>query len=882
MGGNGRRGRVLVTSLAAVGLSAPILVLASGISTQAATVPVAIGSVSTLPATIDPTASPTIDPTASPTIDPTASPTSTADEDLTPAQLDEATGGDDYTMTLAARWCQDYSDVFANRSRNNIMESLQNLGPNTNYAGGEAVNPAKEDQPPQSNCVPLVDWRFQLGSGHTGKTPATDNLSTITGAGRIVETTPSVPEINATGNTTGHQIAGAVTITLSKDELALAKSGSLWVQGGTKSHPLGQAPDFGPTAYGFAALRCANDNVNGDNVEYISLKSGQRHVFCYYYAVKPPPRSGTIIIRKVVNGENPGNITFDFAGNISYNPGGAFSLKDGQSIEFIRGASDDTGFLWKTHETVPANWKVSVACRSAGSSTTEGDGANGVAIHLAARDTVTCTFTNTPNPPTGRLDVQKSAVGADGTFPYTVTGPSGSSLGSGSVTVADGDVGSMGTYTMTETGNYTVTETLPVDGKGEWALTGVACTNATGSVTDASTATITVPTLDTTKGVLCVLTNTFSPNAASLTVRSKTAGAPGGMSSYEIVPTTPSAGSLPEPRLQVADNVVADTLVTAQPKTPADDTRALDPEQYRISGFGPVATPAGSWRITDISCLGGADVTRNLATSVVTLTLPPRGSVTCDFVWTLEPPSTLAVTKAEVISGGARTSDVVIAATCADEAHGQLTVTPDQSLPASIDPTLRFVAPTRCVITETERGGNPVDTTWSLTGPTGTRTGIGTSVNVAIDHAGHPAGAYVVTFTNTYRAGKPTPTPTPSDSSSTGGSSTEPQVPIVPPDLPETIDPELPNVVLPGEVPGSGGRKIRAQIFCTPLNRAGDAAKSLPFGDAKVCRVERSTTGKVTVTITYPPPVKVTLVLSAPATADHKAFYFTKSWIARA
>ena len=39
-----------------------------------------------------------------------------------------------YTVTFVARTCTQYTDVFANRSRNNIMESLENLGLDTNYA----------------------------------------------------------------------------------------------------------------------------------------------------------------------------------------------------------------------------------------------------------------------------------------------------------------------------------------------------------------------------------------------------------------------------------------------------------------------------------------------------------------------------------------------------------------------------------------------------------------------------------------------------------------------------------------------------------------------------------------------------------------------------
>ncbi|MFC6239237.1 hypothetical protein [Longivirga aurantiaca] len=48
----------------------------------------------------------------------------------------------------------------------------------------------------------------------------------------------------------------------------------------------------------FGALRCAIDNLNGDNVERIGFPQGSRHVFCYYNAVTPPPDAGTIVVRK--------------------------------------------------------------------------------------------------------------------------------------------------------------------------------------------------------------------------------------------------------------------------------------------------------------------------------------------------------------------------------------------------------------------------------------------------------------------------------------------------------------------------------------------------------------------------------------------------------
>ena len=75
-----------------------------------------------------------------------------------------------------------------------------------------------------------------------------------------------------------------------------------------------------PGAYGFGALRCAIDNLNGDNVESIQFPSGSRHVFCYAYYVVPPPSSGTLIVRKEVRGAPDANESFVMGGNVSYEP----------------------------------------------------------------------------------------------------------------------------------------------------------------------------------------------------------------------------------------------------------------------------------------------------------------------------------------------------------------------------------------------------------------------------------------------------------------------------------------------------------------------------------------------------------------------------------
>ena len=280
-----------------------------------------------------------------------------------------ANGAVDYSVTMAARVCPTYTDVFANRARNNIMESLQDLGPDSPYTNFVAVDPSVEDgMAPQTSCKPLPNWTFAFGNGIGANANGT-NLSYVTGTASVnnrqVTTQASTPLLDTNGNPTGQQIAGATTFTLTSAELNLAGQGNFWVMGGTPSQPLNGLGE----QYGFAALRCAMDNVNGDNVEWIGFPSGMSHVFCYAFYVQPPPTAGTIVIKKSLNQALPAAQTFDFAGSLSYNPGGAFSVTvpaNATSAEetFIRGETG-TNAPWTAAETIPDGFQlVGLTCAS--------------------------------------------------------------------------------------------------------------------------------------------------------------------------------------------------------------------------------------------------------------------------------------------------------------------------------------------------------------------------------------------------------------------------------------------------------------------------------------------------------------------------------------
>ncbi|GAA3049666.1 hypothetical protein GCM10020229_71340 [Kitasatospora albolonga] len=239
------------------------------------------------------------------------------------AAAPRATG--DLKLTLVARVCASYSDVMANRQRDDNMQSLQNLGKDSVYSEGQPVAPDVEAAN-DPNCTPLTGWRFSLGSGIGGEvqglstvTPAPDGLTRAT-------TLASVPELDANRNDTGRILAGAVTVDLDDSLIAVARNRRLQIQGGAPTDPLNQQL-LGNT-YSFATLRCAVDNQRADNVDRAAYPTGSSHVFCYYYAVRQPAEPGTVVVRKHVLGTAAAR-PFAFDGDLSYNPGGLFQLTAG-------------------------------------------------------------------------------------------------------------------------------------------------------------------------------------------------------------------------------------------------------------------------------------------------------------------------------------------------------------------------------------------------------------------------------------------------------------------------------------------------------------------------------------------------------------------------
>ena len=504
--------------------------------------------------------------------------------------------GSGYFVTFAARVCPDYSDIFANKARNNIVESLKDLGPDTQYGtSGVLVNPAYEDMPPQTVCQPLPGWQFTLGTGYESRavTGVWGSLSKVTNAySTQIVTQDSTPLLNDNAQALpGQTLAGATTVELTSDQRAQASKSSLWVQGGLPTDPVLAQTYPGPE-YGFGTIRCATDNVNGDNVEYVFFPTGVRHVFCYAYYVKPPPTTGVITIRKQVTGTPAGaNPAFPFNGSISFDPTG-FQLKDGGSMTFYRAG----GSSWTVTEGPVDNYKVAslVCVNAAGSPVSTFDISGGTAtVHLTALGNVTCTYTNQFVPPPGGLTIRKITQGGVGQFTFDVTPVSGgaSQTVTATTTQQNVPVNAVPSLVGLAPGTYTIDEHQPRTSKGDWQLDSVTCNAVRRSTTRSFQVTII-----TGQQLTCMFTNSFTP-AGSISIAKVTEGALGTVG-FVVQPLQGKAAQY----LQSATTTAQGTPADATPRTPADATDHLALGSYRVIEETPASTPAGAWQLVSIVC----------------------------------------------------------------------------------------------------------------------------------------------------------------------------------------------------------------------------------------------------------------------------------------
>jgi uncharacterized repeat protein (TIGR01451 family) len=514
-------------------------------------------------------------------------------------------------VTFAARVCDSYSQIFANEARNNIMESLQQLGPATPYSSTAQMDPLIETLPPQDACRALMGWRFTLGTAIAAQklNGVWGSLSQVANAySTVIATAAATPMLGPSGAPSGGSINGAVTIELTDDQQRQAARSSLWVMGGTSAAPVGDA-----TQYAFGALRCAVDNLNGDNVEFVSYPSQVQHVYCFAYYVSPPRGSGRIVVRKHIAGvpaTTPAQ-TFDFRGNVSFannDPAnhpddGTFTLTASPSADGSATFVREAGSLWNFREipTSPSLASTTVSCASANhtSTITNPDPAHtlGVKVLLADGDTVTCTYTNTFKPPQVGLVVRKITRGGVGTFPFTVSGFAPFTL----TTVEPGRPAQR-TVLADAGSTHTITETLPDSDKGTWVAETPFCGGEPAAVRrgrGGSTASITVTIPEATEttppSLVCTFTNRFVPNGV-IRVHKVTRGG----TATAVFWVQPQFGT-PLRRIQRATTTAPETPALAQPDGPADATTALPLGSYTIQELNPFIDN-GTWNLVAVVC----------------------------------------------------------------------------------------------------------------------------------------------------------------------------------------------------------------------------------------------------------------------------------------
>jgi len=501
-------------------------------------------------------------------------------------------------VTVAARECPTYQDIRANLARNNIMESLEDLGEDTLYSSGEPVNPKKELEG-QPNCKPITGWQFTLGSGIKEKasTGPWGALSIVTGAeASTVTTQATTPLLGWNGETIpGISLHGAATFELNQAQAERAAGHYLWIQGGTTADPV--LYTSGPFAgkYGFGALRCSIDDLNGDNVETIDFPVGTTHAFCYAYYVTPPPSSGTIVIRKEVRNAGSATQAFNFGGNVSYNPGGAFDLAaaEGAPAEqsFFRGETKPGEDPWTVSEQVPDGWFLAdIRCESNGSQVTSDRENATVDIRLAAGDTVTCTYVDVLKPPDGVLLLRKITEGGTGTFDLKVLDSDGQTVRRERVTTDEEGVPANGRPLALEPGSYRVLEAEPHDRRGVWKRVGVSCD---GKAQRGDTARITIAA---SHGAVCTFTNRLTYEGR-LTITKEAIGNTGSAAFQVTSPQLPE-----QQRKQIAVVRKEKTKVLAKGESTSD----LPFGTYVIQESAAPGTSRAGWALIEVDCDGKA------------------------------------------------------------------------------------------------------------------------------------------------------------------------------------------------------------------------------------------------------------------------------------
>ncbi|WEH31683.1 hypothetical protein [Streptomyces sp. AM 3-1-1] len=625
------------------------------------------------------------------------------------------------SVTYVARACHEYGDIAADEAPAATQESLRALGPDADRSRPAAVGTAS---PP---CEPLTGWTFSTGTGITGPTAGTRNLSTVIGPVRQdITTRAATPELDAAGNPTGRTLRGAVTVRLDAAEIAALDANSLWAQGGTPVQPLNDERG----AYGFGALRCARDGLGGDNVEHLTIPAGTRHVLCRYDAVASPPGAGTIKVVKHIDGAGRGDFRVD--GNLSYadtDDDGTndfvLSASTGKDAArtFVRGASDIGSAPWTFHEarTPGSGWErvgapdcvARAADGGRGRSVVRTDAAGGVRVGLVAGETVTCVYTG--RRAGGEGLVRTESLGGTGTFALDLEVPPGAPpIRTRPVTTTrPGVPETVVSSRAVVSGTYTAVERKPVpDGRGTWGLTSAVCDGEEMPVTDTGHTWRVAHEVAAGEDPHCLLTHTFTP-AGAIAVEKVTRGGTGAFG-YGVTPhpvgTRPAEGAPLHGGTATAAKAAPVVRADGRPGPVASGLKVDGGLRYTVREFLPPATDAGHWVLEGVDC-GAAQVgpPRPGAFGVEVRLTPEHPRPTCRFSNRYVAAGTPGVTKGTLDVIRTTTDDeklrpeaTRLELSCADGVRDSADIAP--SAPGGSLPEHTFDTATTCTVTEPRTG----------------------------------------------------------------------------------------------------------------------------------------------------------------------------------
>lgn len=300
-------------------------------------------------------------------------------------------------------------------------------------------------------------------------------------------------------------------------------------------------------------------------------------------------------------------------------PPQAFSLVDagggGNSTTFTDLPAGD---YTVTEASVPGWINTGITCSDVvepdlARRTTINRGAVSATAHLRFGQAVDCTFTNTQIQP-GTITVHKKAVGGDGTFTFSGTGPG--VLTTFTISTSGSEHTGSQTFAGLTAGTYTIAETVPAG----WDLAPlpIDCTVTSGSnttitpngssgvnialgTTGAATDSVACEFVDVKRGSITIEKGA-SPKDSQLFT----------FTTASLVSTT----SLP-PSFQIADSGTPPNSQTFS---------ALVPTIYSVTE----AAVAG-WRLVDVACTGGSVIASDPTQGVAVIDLQPGEDIVCTY-----------------------------------------------------------------------------------------------------------------------------------------------------------------------------------------------------------------------------------------------------------